>query len=231
MPAIQAPRHQIGFTGATWPRARRACRWLSTCPPRPVTTATIHRKGEVGKVGVPVSHIGDMRTLFEGIPLSHMNTSMTINAPAAWLLALYVAVADEQGSPRDSLAGTTQNDIVKEYLARGTYIFPPARRCASPPIPSPSRRRRCRMESDQFLLLSSAGSRRRRGGGGGLRARHRRLGARRCKDARRDPADEFSKTVGRMSFFVNSASNSSRRSASCARWRLCGTRSRWNAMA
>ena len=82
-------------------------------------------KGEVGKVGVPVSHIGDMRALFEGIPLKDMNTSMTINAPAAWLLALYVAVADEQGAPRSSLTGTTQNDIIKEYLARGTYIFPP----------------------------------------------------------------------------------------------------------
>ncbi|HJW42070.1 MAG TPA: methylmalonyl-CoA mutase family protein, partial [Rhizomicrobium sp.] len=82
-------------------------------------------RGEVGKVGVPISHIGDMRALFDGLPLADMNTSMTINAPAAWLLALYVAVADEQGAPRASLAGTTQNDIVKEYLARGTYIFPP----------------------------------------------------------------------------------------------------------
>ena len=83
-------------------------------------------KGEVGKVGVPISHLGDMRKLFDGIPLAEMNTSMTINAPAAWLLALYVAVADEQGAPRTSLTGTTQNDIIKEYLARGTYIFPPA---------------------------------------------------------------------------------------------------------
>src|ERR1041384_8186413 len=82
-------------------------------------------KGEVGKVGVPVSHIGDMRALFDGIPLKDMNTSMTINATAAWLLALYLAVADEQGAPRASLTGTTQNDIIKEYLARGTYIFPP----------------------------------------------------------------------------------------------------------
>ena len=82
--------------------------------------------GEVGKVGVPVSHIGDMRTLFDGIPLAEANTSMTINAPAMWLLALYVAVADEQGAPRATLAGTTQNDIVKEYLSRGTYVFPPA---------------------------------------------------------------------------------------------------------
>src|ERR1700748_1600402 len=82
-------------------------------------------RGEVGKVGVPISHLGDMRALFEAIPLDKMNTSMTINAPAAWLLALYVAVADEQGAPRASLTGTTQNDIIKEYLARGTYIFPP----------------------------------------------------------------------------------------------------------
>src|SRR5262245_48066107 len=83
-------------------------------------------KGEVGKVGVPISHLGDMRALFDGIPLAEMNTSMTINATAAWLLALYVALADEQGAPRAGLQGTTQNDIIKEYLARGTYVFPPA---------------------------------------------------------------------------------------------------------
>jgi (2R)-ethylmalonyl-CoA mutase len=82
-------------------------------------------RGEVGKVGVPVSHIGDMRTLFKDIPLERMNTSMTINATAAWLLALYVAVAEEQGADRKALTGTTQNDIIKEYLSRGTYVFPP----------------------------------------------------------------------------------------------------------
>ncbi len=82
-------------------------------------------KGEVGKVGVPISHLGDMKGVFEGIPLEQMNTSMTINATAMWLLALYVAVADEQGADRPSLAGTTQNDILKEYLSRGTHIFPP----------------------------------------------------------------------------------------------------------
>src|ERR1700674_3030069 len=82
-------------------------------------------KGEVGKVGVPVSHIGDMRALLAGIPLDQMNTSMTINATAAWLLSLYVAVADEQGTPRNKLTGTIQNDIIKEYLSRGTYVFPP----------------------------------------------------------------------------------------------------------
>src|SRR5499427_9960476 len=82
-------------------------------------------KGEVGKVGVPVSHLGDMRTLFDGIPLDRMNTSMTINAPAAWLLSLYIATAEAQGVPRAKLQGTTQNDIIKEYLSRGTYVFPP----------------------------------------------------------------------------------------------------------
>jgi len=82
--------------------------------------------GEVGKVGVPVSHIGDMRTLFNALPLDQMNTSMTINATAPWLLALYIAVAEEQGVDRKLLQGTTQNDLIKEYLSRGTYIFPPA---------------------------------------------------------------------------------------------------------
>ncbi len=82
-------------------------------------------KGEVGKVGVPISHIGDMRTLFDGIPLENMNTSMTINATAGWLLSLYIATAEDQGADRAKLAGTVQNDIIKEYLSRGTYVFPP----------------------------------------------------------------------------------------------------------
>ncbi|HWC13710.1 MAG TPA: methylmalonyl-CoA mutase family protein [Actinomycetota bacterium] len=82
-------------------------------------------RGEVGKVGVPISNLADMKTVFDGIPISEMNTSMTINATALWLLALYVAVADDQGAPRAELAGTTQNDILKEYLSRGTHIFPP----------------------------------------------------------------------------------------------------------
>ncbi|HEY1451873.1 MAG TPA: protein meaA [Roseiarcus sp.] len=82
-------------------------------------------RGEVGKVGVAISHIGDMRALFEKIPLASMNTSMTINATAPWLMALYIATADEQGAPRTELQGTTQNDIIKEYLARGAYVFPP----------------------------------------------------------------------------------------------------------
>ncbi len=82
-------------------------------------------RGEVGKVGVAIGHLGDMRSLLDAIPLDTMNTSMTINATAAWLLALYAAVADERGIDRKSLTGTTQNDIVKEFLARGTYVFPP----------------------------------------------------------------------------------------------------------
>ncbi len=82
-------------------------------------------RGEVGKVGVPVSHLGDMRALFDGIPLEQMNTSMTINATAPWLLALYIAVAEEQGAEVAALQGTVQNDIIKEYLSRGTYIGPP----------------------------------------------------------------------------------------------------------
>jgi (2R)-ethylmalonyl-CoA mutase len=83
-------------------------------------------RGEVGKVGVSICHLGDMRALFDEIPLATMNTSMTINATAAWLLALYVAVAEEQGADLKDLQGTTQNDIIKEYLSRGTYVFPPA---------------------------------------------------------------------------------------------------------
>ncbi|MGH3824706.1 MAG: protein meaA [Pseudonocardiaceae bacterium] len=82
-------------------------------------------RGEVGKVGVPISHIGDMRTLFDGIPMGQANTSMTINATAMWLLALYASVAVEHGADLAQLSGTTQNDIIKEYLSRGTYVFPP----------------------------------------------------------------------------------------------------------
>ena len=83
-------------------------------------------RGEVGKVGVPVNHLGDMRALFDGIPLEQMNTSMTINATAPWLLSLYIAVAEEQGADISALQGTVQNDLIKEYLSRGTYICPPA---------------------------------------------------------------------------------------------------------
>jgi (2R)-ethylmalonyl-CoA mutase len=82
-------------------------------------------RGEVGKVGVPISHLGDLKALFDGIPLAKMNTSLTINATAMWLLALYQVAAEDQGAEVAQLAGTTQNDIIKEYLSRGTYVFPP----------------------------------------------------------------------------------------------------------
>src|SRR5881398_907137 len=82
-------------------------------------------RGEVGKVGVSIAHKGDMHALLDGIPLDQMNTSMTINATAAWLLALYIVVAEEHGVAPEKLQGTTQNDILKEYLSRGTYAFPP----------------------------------------------------------------------------------------------------------
>ena len=82
-------------------------------------------RGEVGKVGVSIAHKGDMHTLLDGIPLGEMNTSMTINATAAWLMALYIVTAEENGVERSQLKGTTQNDIIKEYLSRGTYAFPP----------------------------------------------------------------------------------------------------------
>ena len=86
-------------------------------------------RGEVGKVGVPIAHRGAMAELMDGIPLETMNTSMTINATAAWLLALYIVTAEEHGLDPAALQGTTQNDIIKEFLARGTYAFPPRPRC------------------------------------------------------------------------------------------------------
>ncbi|MGZ6021575.1 MAG: methylmalonyl-CoA mutase family protein [Rhizomicrobium sp.] len=162
-------------------------------------------KGEVGKVGVPVSHLGDIRALFDSIPLKDMNTSMTINAPAAWLLALYVAVADEQGAPRASLTGTTQNDIIKEYLARGTYIFPP-----QPAL---------RLTTDMIAFttaempkwnpinlcsyhLQEAGADAVEEAAFALAAAVSVLDAARARGA--IPPAEFPKAVGRMSFFVNS---------------------------
>ena len=136
-------------------------------------------RGEVGKVGVPVGHLGDMRALFDGIPLETMNTSMTINATAAWLLALYVAAAEEQGADLAKLQGTVQNDIIKEYLSRGTYVFPPA-----PSLQAHRRRRRvllprgAEVEPDERLLLPPAGGGGDAGAGARLRARHRHRRAR-----------------------------------------------------
>jgi (2R)-ethylmalonyl-CoA mutase len=162
-------------------------------------------KGEVGKVGVPVAHLGDMRALFADLPLAQMNTSMTINAPAAWLLALYVAVADEQGAARSALQGTTQNDIIKEYLARGTYIFSP-----KPAL---------RLTSDMIAFttaempkwnpinlcsyhLQEAGADAVEEAGFALAASIAVLDAVRARRA--IPDEEFPKAVGRISFFVNS---------------------------
>ena len=162
-------------------------------------------KGEVGKVGVPIGHLGDMRALFEGIPLAKMNTSMTINAPAAWLLALYIAVADEQGAPRAALQGTTQNDIIKEYLARGTYIFPPkpALRLTTDTIAFTT----AEMPKWNPINLCSyhlqeAGADAVEEAGFALAAAIAVLDAAKARGA--IPPQEFPKAVGRISFFVNS---------------------------
>jgi len=162
-------------------------------------------KGEVGKVGVPVSHIGDMRALFDGLPLDTMNTSMTINAPAAWLLALYVAVADEQGAARASLAGTTQNDIVKEYLARGTYIFPPgpALRLTTDTIAfTTAEMPKWNPINFCSYHLQEAGADAVEEAAFALATAVSVLDAAKARGA--IPPAEFPKTVGRMSFFVNS---------------------------
>jgi (2R)-ethylmalonyl-CoA mutase len=162
-------------------------------------------KGEVGKVGVPIGHLGDMRALFDSIPLARMNTSMTINAPAAWLLALYVAVADEQGAHRAELQGTTQNDIIKEYLARGTYIFPPgpALRLTTDTIAFTT----AEMPKWNPINLCSyhlqeAGADAVEEAAFALAAAIAVLDAARVRGA--IPASEFPKAVGRISFFVNS---------------------------
>jgi (2R)-ethylmalonyl-CoA mutase len=162
-------------------------------------------KGEVGKVGVPIGHLGDMRALFDGIPLKDMNTSMTINAPAAWLLALYVAVADEQGAPRSSLTGTTQNDIVKEYLARGTYIFPPkpALRLTTDTIAfTTAELPKWNPINFCSYHLQEAGADAVEEAAFALATAVSVLDAAKVRGA--IPPEEFPKAVGRMSFFVNS---------------------------
>jgi (2R)-ethylmalonyl-CoA mutase len=162
-------------------------------------------KGEVGKVGVPISHLGDMRTLLDGIPLGAMNTSMTINATAAWLLALYVAAADEQGTARASLQGTTQNDIIKEYLARGTYIFPPkpALRLTTDTIAfTTSEMPKWNPINLCSYHLQEAGADAVEEAAFALSAAIAVLDAARARGA--IPPKEFPKSVGRISFFVNS---------------------------
>jgi (2R)-ethylmalonyl-CoA mutase len=160
--------------------------------------------GEVGKVGVPISHIGDMRTLFQGLPLDQMNTSMTINATAVWLLSLYVAIAEEEGVDPSVLRGTTQNDIIKEYLSRGTHIFPPAASMRLTTdlitytvnkVPKWNPINICSYHLQEagatptqelaYALVTAIGV----------------LDA--VKASNRVPESEFDKVVGRMSFFVN----------------------------
>ena len=161
-------------------------------------------RGEVGKVGVPVSHIGDMAALFDGIPLERMNTSMTINATAAWLMALYIALADRRGVDRAALAGTVQNDIVKEYLSRGTYIFPPgpsmrltgdviAFTCREAPKWNPI--------NVCSYHLQEAGATPVQELAFALATATAVLDA--VRDAGQVPDGEFARVVGRVSFFVN----------------------------
>jgi (2R)-ethylmalonyl-CoA mutase len=166
---------------------------------------SVMARGEVGKVGVPIAHLGDMRALFRDIPLDQMNTSMTINATAMWLLALYVALAEEQGVSPHELAGTTQNDIIKEYLSRGTYVFPP----------EPS----LRLITDMIVYtvteipswnpinicsyhLQEAGATPAHEIAFSLATAIEVLD--RVKQSGRIPPDQFGAVVGRISFFVNS---------------------------
>jgi (2R)-ethylmalonyl-CoA mutase len=161
-------------------------------------------RGEVGKVGVPIGHLGDMTTLLDGIPLDRMNTSMTINAPAAWLLSLYIAAADRQGVDRKLLSGTTQNDVIKEYLSRGTYIFPPepsmklttdvvAFTCSEVPKWNPT--------NVCSYHLQEAGATPEQELSFALATAIALLEAARARDD--VPAEDFPKLVGRVSFFVN----------------------------
>ena len=191
-------------------------------------------RGEVGKVGVPIPHLGEMRHLFEDIPLTEMNTSMTINATAMWLLALYQVVAEEQNpdlSPEEvagQLAGTTQNDIIKEYLSRG-HLRVPARALAAADLrrhllhgqPDPE------VEPDQHLQLPPAGGRRDADAGAGVRADAPRS---RCSTRSGTRARSPRRTSRRSSAGSRSSSTpacaSSRRPARCARSSGCGTRSR-----
>ncbi len=161
-------------------------------------------RGEVGKVGVPISHLGDMLELFEGIPLERMNTSMTINATAPWLLALYVAAAERQGADRTKLQGTVQNDIIKEYLSRGTYIFPPkpSLRLITDVVSFTYREiPRWNPTNVCSYHLQEAGATPVQELAYALATATAVLDA--IRDGGQVPADEFSKVVGRISFFVN----------------------------
>src|SRR5581483_10679932 len=161
-------------------------------------------KGEVGKVGVPISHLGDMQTLFDGLPLDRMNTSMTINATAPWLLALYIAAAEKQGVARAALQGTVQKDIIKEYLSRGTYIFPPkaSLRLTADVISFAYR------EVPKWNPTNVCSYHLQEAGATPVQELAYALATAICVlDAVRDsgqvPAEEFPQVVGRISFFVN----------------------------
>ena len=154
-PASAPPPSRTAATATCSSTAPPASRWPSTCPPRSATTPTIPQAaGEVGRVGVAIDSLEDMESSLDGIPLERVSTSMTINATAAILLALYVAVARRRGIAEDALSGTVQNDILKEYVARGTYIYPPGPRCASSPTSSPTApQQRAAVEPDLDLRL------------------------------------------------------------------------------
>ena len=159
-------------------------------------------RGEVGKVGVPVNHLGDMRALFDGIPLGTMNTSMTINATAAWLMALYIAVADEQGAPR---SGPHRHDPERHHqgisLARHLRVPAGAVDAADQGRGDLHHDRTAEVESDEHLLLPSAGSRRDAGAGAGFCARHRHRRARHGEGLRRSDAGEI-RRGGRADFVL-----------------------------
>ncbi|HEX6497691.1 MAG TPA: protein meaA [Micromonosporaceae bacterium] len=161
-------------------------------------------RGEVGRVGVPVAHLGDARALFDGIPLDAMNTSMTINAPAMWLLALYATVATEQGAELAKLTGTTQNDIIKEYLSRGTYIFPPGpslRLTADVVAYTVSHLPQWNPVNICSYHLQEAGATPVQEVGFALATAVAVLDA--VREAGQVPADRFGDVVARVSFFVN----------------------------
>ena len=182
-------------------------------------------RGEVGKVGVSIADAGDMRTLLDGIPLDQMNTSMTINATAAWLLALYIVAAEDQGVAPQQLQGTTQNDILKEYLSRGTYAFPPgpSMRLIADTI-AYTVAARAEVESDQHLLLPPPGGRCDADPGDRVLDEQRDRCARCSPRARAGRSDG-----GRLRHGSRSSStpacDSSRSTRSCGRWRSCGTTS------
>jgi ethylmalonyl-CoA mutase len=161
-------------------------------------------RGEVGRVGVPVGHLGDMRALFDGIPLEQTNTSMTINATAMWLLALYQVVAEEQGADIATLTGTTQNDIIKEYLSRGTYIFPPGpsvRLTTDVIAYTVARMPRWNPVNVCSYHLQEAGATPVQEIAYALGTAVTILDA--VRDSGQVPPDRFSEVVGRISFFVN----------------------------